>query len=295
MKYIKDWKLFEELLYNDKSTKAEKGETLDFSNRLAYWNGLHKKFRNGNLTDDEKRDFHYLSDAKLRWTMDLEGGYESSVKNKEEIIQRAKKFSEAFDRLHKRYKLISKDIDYPKMGWRVDRTEPAGEDYDKFMGESRLSTDFKATGQLWGTLSKLGYVKQNISKEEADSEMKSLVNKYNDWIEGLDIPWSEVSKYLNIKNPPKAPKKGWWSRFIDNVNDSIEYFCEYLTAQTPLSKKAMKQALGEYNNRRVKIAEALTRVEIDLYPEKRKHSFDKYINMEKPNSYGLKIPQFQKR
>ena len=45
---------------------------------------------------------------------------------------------------------------------------------------------------------------------------------------------------------------------------------------------------SEYNNKRVEIANKLTRVEIDLYPEKKKHSFDKYINMEKPNSYGLK-------
>ena len=109
MKYIKDWKLFEELLYNDKSAKAEKGETLDFSNRLAYWNGLHKKFRNGDLTDDEKRDFRRLINAKNDWLDGLLSGEETSVKNKKEIIQRVKQFNKSYDNLKEGIIIIAKN------------------------------------------------------------------------------------------------------------------------------------------------------------------------------------------
>ena len=219
MKFLKT---YEELIFNSEKT-GKNIEDSSFSNRLLYWNGLYKKFINNKLTDSEKKDYKDLCSARTTWLlMDLD---ESSidVAKKSEYKKRLKDFEESFERVNKlipdNFKELEKNLKKREDNFHlVESSEATRKSNNIVRNQSSDNMEIrKFRSKSIEKDSKL------MSKDEALKKSIEITKRYNDWLESVDIPWSEISSYLDKKEVIKANTNSYFKKFLNSVLNVFDY------------------------------------------------------------------------
>lgn len=272
MKHLKNFidnlNLKEELIYNPDFSKPTNTETSDFSNRLFYWNNLTKKFKKGStLTEQEKIDYKNLSNARTWWVMmDLQDSL-IDEKKKSEYQKRFKDFEEALDRA---YKKIPDDF-FERHKNKEMRSKLNVRNVTKLPKLTDVKyKSMKNEKSSW---------KSVVSNQKGAKEVTEILQKYNDWLETIDIPWGEISSYLGVirrigKSDKESPsyETGEIPKLVGEtltkISDVIDYTFEMLDPDTfKMSKSEYEEAKSPFGRAKDDALTLIKSIENYLYDE----------------------------
>ena len=271
MRYLQNFqsksKLDEELIYNPDFAKPSSTETPDFSNRLFYWNNLTKKFKQGKLTEQEKVDYKNFCNARTWWLMmDLEDSL-IDEKKKREYQKRFKDFEEALDRA---YKKIPDDF-FERNKLKEVRSK---------LNVRSVTRAPKITNLRFKPMKneKLSF-KSVISNPKGVKEVSEVLQKYNDWLETIDIPWNEISSYLNVIRRVEETEKESPSyetgeipkivgTTLNKIADLIDYSFEMMDPDTfKMSKSEYEEAKSPFGRAKNDAETLIQSIEDYLYDD----------------------------
>ena len=271
LKSFENYLIDEELIYNPEGVKPTGTETSTFSNRLVYWNNLPKKFKQGTLTEEEKKDYNRILNARTWWLMtDLENS-NIDEKKKKEYQKRFKDFEEALDRA---YKQIPDDFFVRKNKKHISsslrRSSLKGPEKNmKFEPTSYSKIKVKSFAN-----EKLNYTAPVRSKPK---EVSEILQKFNDWLETVEMPWNEISSYLGVitkidqkENPSydtgEIPKLV--GKTLNMLTDLVQYSSELAVGDDfNMSKSEYEEAKSPFGRAKNDAMTKIEKIEEYLYSD----------------------------
>jgi hypothetical protein len=295
LKSFKNFLIDEELIYNAKDAKPTNTETSNFSNRLVYWNNLPKKFKQGTLTEEEKKDYNRILSARTWWLMtDLENS-NIDEKKKKEYQKRFKDFMDALDRAYKKipddfYNRNFYDLQRKYFRKNVFRGAPAPD-------KGRVKGPEKKPNQTWSVKERFlvadtagekdtkGKVKfseptDSYSKKYGSGNIQDInvvLNKYNDWLETVEMPWNEISSYLGVitridqKESPSY-ETGEIPKLVGQTLNKLSGLVVYLSKTSvgdgfSMSKSEYEEAKSPFGRAKNDAMTTIERIEQYLYSD----------------------------
>ena len=194
--------------------------------KMDYYNGLFKKFKDGSITETEKKDYFKLIEAKISWIKDSEN---------DEYIKKLNEFESKLTNIdYISHKPGKKDI----LEKKIFPTDP-----------ERINVGFKKSDSKH----------RSSNQTNKEDNLKKLVIEYNEWLHKIEIPFSELSKYISYDYKGKVEKFNLLN-FLLLTNDDIEKDLE-----GEISDKDFLDAKSKYNRERTEIIEELAQIETNLY------------------------------
>jgi len=269
LKSFKNFLIDEELIYNDKDAKPTNTETSTFSNRLVYWNNLPKKFKQGTLTEEEKKDYNRILNARSWWLMtDLENS-NIDKKKKKEYQKRFKDFEEALDRA---YKQIPDDFFVRKNKKHISSSQRRS----SLKGPEK-TMKFEPTSYSKIKVKNFSNEKLNYTAPLKPKEVSEVLQKFNDWLETVEMPWDEISSYLGVitkieqkENPSyetgEIPKLV--GQTLNKLSDLVQYSFESAVGDVfSMSKSEYEEAKSPFGRAKNDAMTTIERIEEYLYSD----------------------------